>query len=126
MDIDKPLAQIQRAIQTSMPLGIRKTERGGTEIYSQYFRASDKKFIPSHSMPERSYALVLIRGGRRPYTVEIFVYNEKRMETPAQSANTYVQTGQDERLASVIRERIKEQLSKRREDPNNIDDFRVF
>lgn len=126
VDVDKPLSHIQRSIVAAIPLGVRKTERAGTEIYSQYFRPGEKRFIPSHSMPERYYAKVLIRGGRRPYTIEVFVFKEERAQTPADQVSSYVQVGQDQRLANMIRDQIKEQLSKRREDPNNIDDFRVF
>ncbi|MCB0406930.1 MAG: hypothetical protein KDD34_01935 [Bdellovibrionales bacterium] len=126
VDIDKPLTHIKSAVLSSVPLGIRKTEKSGLEIYSKYFRPGGRKFIPSHSWPERYFAHILIRGDRRPYTIEIYVYKEKKAAVSEQSINGYVQVGQDERLAKLIRERVKEQLTKRREDPNIIDDFRVF
>lgn len=126
VDIDKPLAQIKRAVLSSVPLGVRKTEEAGLQVYSKYFRAGKSKFIPSHSYKVRNYAHILIRGDRRPYSIEIYVYKEKKGATSEQSASSYIPDGQDENLAKLIRKRIKEQLSKRREGSDIIDDFRVF
>lgn len=126
VDIDKPLAQIKRAVLSSLPLGVRRTEDAGLQVYSKYFRAGKQKFIPSHSYKVRNYAHILIRGDRRPYTVEIYVYKEKKGSASEQSASTYLPDGQDENLAKLIRKRIKEQLSKSREGSDIIDDFRVF
>ncbi len=126
VDIDRPLAQIKRAVLSSVPLGVRATEDAGMQVYSKYFRAGKGKFIPSHSYKFRNYAHILIRGGRRPYSIEIYVYRERKGSASEQSASIYVPDGQDEKLAKVIRKRIKEQLSKRREGSDIIDDFRVF
>ena len=63
-------------------------------------------------------------GDSRPYAVEVFVTREKRVLRGDDF--TYAVVGHDSRLAKELAARIQEQLSKRREDRNIIDDFRVF
>jgi len=128
-ELDRPLMDLQNIAAKSMPLGLRKTSPNGREYFSEYFIASDRKFKPAEKSPVRSYAHVLVLGDRRPYTIEVLVHTEKFSKTGAGatgSAPGYEEIGLDKGLAKVVRKRIVQQLNKRREDLNIIDDFRVF
>lgn len=123
-DLDKPLADLQKVVVKSLPLGLRQTSPNGREFYSNYFVAKDRKFKPAANLAERNYAHVLVLGDRRPYDIQIMVKKE-RMD-PAKRAAGYVEAGSDQSLTEVIKKRILLQLNKRREELNIIDDFRVF
>ena len=120
-DVNRPLLDLQKIIVHALPLGLRATSPNGREYFSNYFIASERTFRPADKLPLRTYAHVLVLGDQRPYTIQVFVRNER-----ARSANEYSDAGGDSAMAKVIQRRIKDQLSKRREDINIIDDFRVF
>jgi hypothetical protein len=125
----RSLADLQKIAAKSMPLGLRQTSPNGREYFSDYFIASDRKFKPAEKSPVRSYAHVLVLGDRRPYVIEVLVHTEKASKAAmAASGNTtgYEEIGLDKGLAKVVRKRVLQQLNKRREDLNIIDDFRVF
>ena len=124
-DVDKPLSTIKRAIKSSLPLGTRTMDREGKRLESHYFLAGKNKFLRPIESDTRFYADVLIRGDRRPYSVEISVFKQIKQRATS-GVGRFETVDPDERLAELIRKRIVEQLSKRREDLNIIDDFRVF
>lgn len=93
------------------------------EWSSNYFLTRGRKFVPAQTAPRRMYAHVYILGDRRPYVVEVYVKKERRVSP---GTNTYADDGLDQELARVIQKRIQQQLSKRREELNIIDDFRIF
>lgn len=121
-----PLSHIKRAVLSSVPLGVSEIRKAGMEVYSKNFRKGKKKFLPTAYSDIRNQAIIYIRGDRRPYSIEIYVNREKRVKRAGQKAATFVENGQDESLAKLIRYRIQQQLTKRREDSRNIDEFRVF
>jgi hypothetical protein len=125
-DINKPLANIRRAIKSSLPLGTRTMDREGKRLQSHYFLMGKTKFLRPINSDTRYYAEVLIRGDRRPYSVEITVIKQIKEKASPSAIGTFEDDSSDERLAELVRKRIVEQLSKRREDLNIIDDFRVF
>jgi len=125
-DVDKPLSSLRRAIQSSLPLGTRKITDGANRFESQYFIVGKRKFLKPLNAKHRYAAEVLIRGDRRPYSVEITVYKQVRSKSSKVTLNSFKDAGTDERIAELIKRRIIKQLSKRREDLNIIDDFRVF
>ena len=104
-----------------MPLGLRKTSPNGREFYSNYFVVDGRKFKSADKSPIRRYAHILVLGDRRPYNLQILVHVEKGPQ-----GQGFREVGTDQRLAKVIRNRVVQQLNKRREDMNIIDDFRVF
>ncbi len=122
-DVDRPLLDIQKIVQRSLPLGLRETSTNGREFYSNFFLAKDRRFKPAEKMPERYYAHVLILGDARPYTIKVHV---RRQKVESVREGIYRDLGADHSLAKAIQRRIQEQLNKRREDLNIIDDFRVF
>lgn len=120
-NLDRPLQDLQRVAQNSLPLGMRKVSTNHREFYSNYFIAVDRSFRPAEQMPQRSYAVIYVLGDMRPYTIEVVVIREKKGK-----GSQYVAIGKDKRIATVIRTRLQKELSKRREDRNMIDDFRAF
>lgn len=122
-NLERPLQEIQKAVAQSLPLGQRRIESGGMEFYSQYFLTRGRKFVPAQTAPRRLFAHVYILGDRRPYVVEVYVKKERRVSP---NSNAYAEDGLDQGLAKVIQQRIQQQLTKRREELNIIDDFRIF
>jgi hypothetical protein len=122
-NLERPLPELQKAISRSLPLGERRSENNGMEWFSKYFAVKGHKFIAGNTAPVRYYAQVYILGDRRPYVIEVYVKRQRR--TSPQDAD-YADDGTDQQLAMVVQKRIQQQLSKRREDSNIIDDFRVF
>lgn len=121
--VDRPLNEIQAVVGKSLPLGQRRVEAAGREWFSQYFITKGRSFVAAHTAPVRYYAHVYILGDRRPYSIEVYV---KRQRREAPSSDSYSDDGTDQELAKLIHKRIQFYLSKRREDLNIIDDFRVF
>lgn len=72
----------------------------------------------------RWFAHVFILGDRRPYNIEVLVKREKRIAN--RGVLTYRPEGLDLRIASNLKKRIQEELTKSREGINLIDDFRAF
>lgn len=125
-DVDKSLSDLRRAIQSSLPLGTRKVTEGGKHFESQYFIVGKKKFLKPLNAKKRYFADILIRGDRRPYSIEITVFKQTKVKSSKVALDSFKDNGTDERIANLIKRRIIKQLSKRREDLNIIDDFRVF
>ncbi len=122
-NLERPLNELQRAASMSLPLGQRRVDKNGLEFFSRYFVTKGRKFMPAETAPVRYFAHVYILGDRRPYVIEVFVKREKRVSP---RGGDYAEDGTDQELATVVQRRIQQQLSKRREEVNIIDDFRVF
>lgn len=122
-NVNRSLMDLQKHVTKALPLGLRKTSPNGREFYSNYFIARDRNFRPADNLPVRSYAHILILGAERPYLIRIYVQNERAVSG---GSHEYSDDGGDPAMARVIRQRLDDQLNKRREDINIIDDFRVF
>lgn len=116
---------IRAAISANVPIGIRNSSANGREIFSKHFlMVGGDKFRPAIDAVERYYVHFIILGDRRPYDLEIIVAHEKRVLRGDSFA--YVVDYYDKVLARDIANWIQDDLAKRREDRNIIDDFRVF
>lgn len=122
-DVDRPLLDIQKIVQRSLPLGLRETSANGREFYSNYFLPKDRRFKPAEKLPERYYAHILVLGDARPYNIQVRV---RRQKVESVREGIYRDLGSDQTIAKAIQRRVQDQLNKRREDLNIIDDFRVF
>ncbi len=122
-DVNRPLIELQKIAAKCAPLGLRSTSQNGREFFSQYFQTENRKFKKAEKNQERRFAHILILGDQRPYRIEILVKIE-RVDPSKDSGYSVV--GMDQSLAKVVRNRIRQQLNKRREELNIIDDFRVF
>ena len=119
-DVDRPLLDLQRIASKSLPMGLRSVSTNGREYFSKYFIVVGRKFKSAEKLVERKYAHLLVLGDRRPYTIQVIVPIEKSI------GGKTVIIGTDSAVAEVIRKRIRQQLTLRREDPNIIDEFRAF
>ncbi len=122
--VDLPLQAIQQIIVGALPAGLRKNSANSREFYSGYFVYTKSHFAPAGDAVNRYYAQVTILGDSRPYNIEILVTHEVR-ELSGEKFE-YVRAGQDTRLAKQLEQLLRTRLTKRREDRNIIDDFRVF
>ena len=124
-DLDWPLAELRGLAASILPAGPRATSPNGRELLSRHFILEGSSgYKPAGDATERYFAQILILGDRRPYDIEILVTQEKRVLRGNQF--NYVVTGHDTRLAKELERKLRSELSKRREDRNIIDDFRVF
>ena len=124
-EINLPVKEIRIAAINAVPLGHRAISPNGREILSKHFiLGPGRTYRPAGDSEIRYFAQILILGDRQPYDVELLVTQEKRVLKG--SHFTYKITGDDPRLAKNLEERLRTELTKRREDRNIIDDFRVF
>lgn len=122
--IDSPLIEIQKTVARTLPLGLATASANGREMYSKRFILVKGKFEEASDAADRYFATVTVLGDMRPYTLEIFVTRENRVLH--NDGFSYAEVGHDLGLAHKLEKILREELAKRREDRNIIDDFRVF
>lgn len=116
------LQELQKAVEGSLPGGKRAVSQNARTFTSNYFGVKkDGTFEEAPEASTRYAAQVTVYGDRRPYTIGVVVYKEKRS-----SNGEYDKLGPDEGLARVVSRRIQKALHERREDRSIIDEFRVF
>jgi hypothetical protein len=119
-DLDKPLVNLQKTAEMSLPAGRRSISANGREFVSNYFADEKGKFVLSENAAIRNQCKISILGDRRPYTVEVLVIQQKR------TGGQYSQAVTNERIAKVVKRRFDKALHQRREQFNIIDDFRPY
>ena len=123
--IDWPLAGLRTVISEILPGGQRAISPNGRELLSRHFVLDGKTgYKEAGDALNRYFAQILILGDRRPYDIEILVTQEKRVMKGQHY--TFKVVGYDVRLAKELETKLRAELTKRREDLNIIDDFRVF
>lgn len=124
-NVDWPLAELRAVAASVLPIGQRAISPNGRELLSKHFiPEGEDSYKPAGDAVERYFASILILGDRRPYDIEVQVTYEKRVVRG--NRHTYVAAGYDPLLAKEIEAKLQAELTKRREDLNIIDDFRVF
>ena len=124
-EVDWPVTEIRQVLAAVIPAGVRTMSPNGREIQGRHFLVTrNGEFKEAGDALQRYYTHIKILGDRRPYKLEILVTHEERVLRGNQF--TYVVTGYDKRLAKQIENKLRAELTKRREDRNIIDDFRVF
>lgn len=123
-ELDQPLADIEKAVLDSLPVGKREVSLNGREFFSDYFVVVEKKARAAGRTNVRYYAHVYVLGDRRPYSVEGVI--RKQVREASTLGPEYEEAGVDDYLTIVLVKKIKAALSKGRVDRNVIDDFRVF
>jgi hypothetical protein len=123
--VDMSVHSIRLSAIQAFPFGHRAVSPNGREVLSKHFVLDTRgQYKPAGDALSRYFARVLILGDRQPYDVEILVTQEQRVLKG--NHFTYEVTGHNPRLAKDLERRLHEELSKRREERNIIDDFRVF
>ncbi len=124
-EVDWPISEIRQVAAAILPAGQRAISPNGREMQSRHFLPDrNGGYRAAGDALERYFAHLKILGDRRPYKLEISVTHEKRVLRG--NHFTYVVTGYDKRLAREIERKLRTELTKRREDRNIIDDFRVY
>jgi hypothetical protein len=124
-DVDMSVTEIRIAAIHAIPIGHRAISPNGREILSKHFVVDARGGTrPAADAVQRYFAQILILGDRQPYDIEILVTREERVLVGENF--TYKIMGYDARLAKDLEKRLRTELTKRREDRNIIDDFRVF
>jgi hypothetical protein len=123
-ELEAPLGELRAGIGAAVPVGLRGVSPNGREMFSKHFVVAKERYKPAADALERYYAHITILGDRRPYDVEVLVVQEKRVLRG--NKFTYVITGHARDLALALEQDIRRELSKRREDRNVVDDFRVY
>lgn len=123
-DLQASVSDLRACIVAIMPVGHRAISPNGRELLSKHFIIENRQFKPAGDALERYFVKFLVLGDRRPYTVEIVVAIEER--TLVGNSFTYKVVDYDLKLAKELERKLREQLTKRLEDRNIIDDFRVF
>jgi hypothetical protein len=125
-NLDYPLQALQRMAVAALPTGMRANSSNGREYESNYFvhdQSGGFKAEPAHA-PEHYFVKITVLGDLRPYAMAVVVTKQRRVIQAGET--TYQTVGHDTRLAKELAIKIREQLTKRREERNIIDDFRVF
>jgi hypothetical protein len=115
---------IEQTVSAHLPVGVRARSPNGREILSKHFVKKKKEYVPAAESLVRYFAKVQILNDRRPFDVVLVVIKEERVLEG--DGFTYRVVGNDLRLATELDRVLRAELTKRREDRNIIDDFRVF
>ncbi len=124
-NVDKSTIEIKRGIVKALPVNLHSSPEDNREFISVPFVRYGKKMKPARNELQRAYARILIKGDRRPYTIEVIVPVEEAT-TPNSVQKNFQIVGYDERIAKIILARLKAYLEQRRGDTNLVDDFRAF
>ncbi|MBX3020521.1 MAG: hypothetical protein KF799_02490 [Bdellovibrionales bacterium] len=125
-EVDWPITQIRGLISSQIPVGTRSVSSNGREILSEYFVPGRKveQYKDGHEATDRYYVQYTILGDRRPYDIAIIVTHQRRMLKGDEFI--YQTMGYHDQFTQELAERLRRELSKRREERNIIDDFRVY
>jgi hypothetical protein len=123
-NIDWPIADIVTVVSENLPIGLRARSPNGRETLSKHFIRRGENYLPAGEATVRYFAKVTVLGDRRPYNIQTVVVKEER--TLQGDQYTYRVVGNDLRLAKELDRTLRGVLTKRREERNIIDDFRVF
>jgi len=123
-DVDWPLTELRGLCISLLPTGQRAMSPNGREILSNHFTIVKNKMMPASYAESRYYMRFIILGDRRPYDIEVMATEEKRVLRGDEFI--YVNVGGNRKLAEQFEQKIRAELTKRREDRNIIDDFRVY
>lgn len=124
-NVNRSTIEIKRGIAKALPVGLKFSSDDSREFVSVPFVRYGKKIKPANYELQRAYAKIMIKGDRRPYTIEVVVPVEEAT-TPNSVQKNFQVIGYDERIAKIILARLKAYLNQRRDDTNLVDDFRVF
>ena len=119
---------IRAIVIRNLPGGLKNESSNGRELKSKYYQAlKGNKFIlldddKAEGVAQRNFAKILILGDRRPYSVEVRVYDQR----VRRGTKHFMSPSLDEDLTDEMADRVRAALANRREDSNVIDDFRAF
>ncbi len=119
-NLNKPLRDLQMVADTSLPVGRKKVSRNGRVFTSKFFVVKEGKWVEHTNENLRHYAEIGVFGNRRPYSMNVNVYSQKRIR------GAFSEPKENEALTRVLTRRVQQTLQGSGLDRNVIDDFRVF
>lgn len=123
--LEQPLTSLRAIVVAQMPVGQRSMSSNGRELVSRYFvPGKDGTYRDGEKANERYFVQYTLLGDMRPYEIEVQVLKEKRILHGTEFV--YEVYGPDDRLTKELHDRLRKELTKRREERNVIDDFRVY
>lgn len=125
-NVEAPLSQIKAVVKRNLPLGLRGISSNGRELYSNYFLVVKGKHIKAERLEYRKFASVTVLGDRRPYSIKVEVFLEKRSKPSANGLAQYKDFRRDKRYSEYLLKKINNDIENRQESINFVDDFRVF
>lgn len=123
-ELDYSLTSLRAIASASLPVGLATVSSNGREFTSNRFVIKRNKYQSASDATSRYFAKITLLGDRQPYEVEVVVFHEKRIWDGQKSI--YKVVAESRYLSEKVAYEFRDQLTKRREDPNIIDDFRVF
>jgi hypothetical protein len=117
-DVNRSVADIQIAVKRLY--GVATKSADDRVLYTPPLKKDPNDPLPPEKMKERVVARVVIDGDRRPYSILVQVYVQRRV------GKNFVEEGLDETLSTVFAKEINRELIESRENRNVIDDFRAF
>lgn len=120
-EIDRPVRDLQQVADKALPVGRAKVSRNGRVFTSVFFVTDKGKWVAYNGEPARYYAEIKVLGSRRPYTMNVAIYEQKSLGN-----KQFAQPEFKESLTRVLYRRVKQTLHGSGLDRNVIDDFKVF
>lgn len=120
-NLNRPVVQLQKLAEVSSPAGLAKVSRNGREFRSNYFAANKGKWEAYKGENQRFFSLIKVLGHSRPYTLEIAVYEQRKV-----GESKFTSARFSESMTTVLRRRVEKSLHGSADGMNVIDDFRVF
>jgi hypothetical protein len=119
------VSEIRSIVSSLFPEGVKSVSSNGRELTTKPFVfLADGSLKPYVQGADRYYAFITVLGDRRPYDLDVVVFQEKRVLRNGDAQ--FEPGGTDIRWAEVIAKKVQAELAKRRDDRNLIDDFRVY
>lgn len=122
--VEWPLTEIRAVAASQLPIGQSSVSSNGRELRSKYFYPAKDEYKDGENSNDRYFVEYTILGDQRPYDVEVSVVHERK--AVRDGGVRYIRIGHDDRLTRELYEKLRTELTKRREDRNIIDDFRVY
>ena len=114
------LTEIRKAVVTVLGQP-KKTSENGRELISEYHDKRGRIDQSLEKAKNRHFTRVTILGERRPYDIQVEVFQESRV-----AERQYVVISEDNELAQKLANQIETTLNESLKNRNVIDDFRAF
>jgi hypothetical protein len=118
------LIRLQKVAQASLPNGQEFKSPNGRSFRSKYYDPYNSARFNFNQGPTRHFAVINVLGDRRPFEIEVIVY-EERKTAGARNAG-YQVYGVDPKATQALAIRIQAKLDQRKGNRDFIDDFKAF
>lgn len=120
-NVDRPVRELQKISELSMPNGLASVSKNGREFTSKYFTNKKGTWDEYKGEKIRYFARIIVLGDRRPYVLSVAVYSQNRLGEKSYSQEKYIES-----MSRVLKRRVEKSVHRTGLDRNIIDDFKVF